>query len=135
MNRSIRTALEWSKTGADFLQLDPAEAPAGGLSTWLAGKLRDAIADGRLPIGSRLPASRMLAAELHVSRGVVTDAYQRLSENGQLVARGRAGTVVAEVWIPDRPARPITTAPLQTAVWFSRVSGGENCWLGRSRAA
>jgi DNA-binding transcriptional MocR family regulator len=132
MNRSIRTALEWSKTGADFLQLDPAEAPAGGLSTWLAGKLRDAIADGRLPIGSRLPASRMLAAELHVSRGVVTDAYQRLSENGQLVARGRAGTVVAEVSIPDRPPRPITTAPLQTADLFSSARGTGTLDLFRS---
>ena len=111
MNRSIRAAVERSKTGADFLQLDPAEAPAGGLSAWLAGKLRDAIADGRLPVGSRLPASRLLAAELHVSRGVVTEAYQRLSENGQLVAHGRVGTVVAAVPIPDRPARPAPSRP------------------------
>ena len=124
MDRSKRTAVERSKTGSDFLQLDPAEAPAGGLSEWLAAKLRDAIADGRLPVGTRLPASRLLAAELHVSRGVVTEAYQRLSENGQLVAHRRAGTVVAPVPEPlvptqDLSARPIPTAPLQTADPFS----------------
>ncbi|MFI9363877.1 PLP-dependent aminotransferase family protein [Kitasatospora sp. NPDC053057] len=82
------------ETGADFLQLDAADAPPGGLTDWLARRLREAVADGRLPAGSRLPASRVLAAELGVSRGVVTDAYRRLAESGQLAGRGRGGTVV-----------------------------------------
>ena len=43
-------------------------------------------------MGSKLPASRTLATELGVSRGVVTEAYQRLAEDGQVTARGRAGT-------------------------------------------
>ncbi|MFF2076704.1 PLP-dependent aminotransferase family protein [Kitasatospora sp. NPDC058162] len=85
---------EAGETGADFLQLDAAEAPPGGLTDWLAHRLREAVADGRLPAGSRLPASRVLAAELGVSRGVVTDAYRRLAESGQLAGRGRGGTVV-----------------------------------------
>ncbi|MGW4895427.1 MocR-like pyridoxine biosynthesis transcription factor PdxR [Kitasatospora sp. NPDC004240] len=80
--------------GADFLQLDAGEARPGGLSDWLAGRLRQAIADGSLPVGSRLPATRVLAQELRVSRGVVTEAYQRLAEAGQVAGRGRAGTVV-----------------------------------------
>ncbi|WBQ04871.1 MocR-like pyridoxine biosynthesis transcription factor PdxR [Kribbella sp. CA-293567] len=80
--------------GTDFLQLRPEEAPAGGLAEWLAGEFRAAIADGRLPLGSRLPATRQLAAELQVSRGVVTEAYQRLSEDGHVTGRGRAGTIV-----------------------------------------
>jgi GntR family transcriptional regulator/MocR family aminotransferase len=70
------------------------EAPAGGLAEWLAGSFRTAIADGRLAIGSRLPATRQLAAELQVSRGVVTEAYQRLTEDGHVTGRGRAGTIV-----------------------------------------
>ncbi len=41
----------------------------------LAGALRDSIRAGRLRTGVRLPASRALALELGVSRGVVTDAY------------------------------------------------------------
>ena len=42
--------------GADFLLLDPANAPARGLTDWLVNALRSAIDDGRLALGSRLPA-------------------------------------------------------------------------------
>src|SRR5882762_6184977 len=80
--------------GSDFLQLDIVDAPTGGLSDWLAGQLRLAISDGRLPLGSKLPATRVLAADLRVSRGVVTETYQRLTEDGHIVGRSRAGTVV-----------------------------------------
>ncbi len=81
-------------TGSDFLQLDVADAPRGGRAGWLAERLRDAIADGRLPVGTALPATRVLAAELHVSRGVVTEAYRRLAETGQVAGHGRSGTIV-----------------------------------------
>nr|WP_202886738.1 PLP-dependent aminotransferase family protein [Kribbella sandramycini] len=94
------------------MQLNPAEAPAGGLADWLTEELRAAIADGRLPIGSRLPASRRLSDELQVSRGVVTEAYQRLTEDGQLAGRGRAGTVVvAAPAVPPRERRGPAPAP------------------------
>ncbi|MFF4950479.1 PLP-dependent aminotransferase family protein [Streptomyces chattanoogensis] len=104
--------------GADFLQLNIGDAPTGGRSDWLARQLRLAISDGRLPVGSKLPATRVLAADLRVSRGVVTEAYQRLTEDGQVVGRGRAGTVVvaapltAPAPIPaDPPPPPPPTAP------------------------
>ncbi|MET9082822.1 PLP-dependent aminotransferase family protein [Streptomyces sp. NPDC004237] len=80
--------------GSDFLQLDIGHAPPGGRTAWLADRLRSAIADGRLPVGTRLPASRVLAEELRVTRGVVTEAYRRLAESGQIAGRGRLGTVV-----------------------------------------
>ncbi|MEU0270527.1 winged helix-turn-helix domain-containing protein, partial [Streptomyces sp. NPDC006307] len=75
------------------------------MSAWLADRLRRAIADGSLPVGSRLPATRVLAAELRVSRGVVTEAYQRLTEDGHVAGRRRGGTiVVASPVLPlDRP--------------------------------
>ncbi|MEE1941893.1 PLP-dependent aminotransferase family protein [Streptomyces sp. TRM 70361] len=95
--------------GADFLQLDTGQAPPGGLADWLADRLRLAIRDGRLPVGSRLPASRVLAAELRVSRGVVTDAYRRLGEDGHVAGRGRGGTVV--VAAPVRASAPPPPAP------------------------
>ncbi|MFE5585167.1 PLP-dependent aminotransferase family protein [Kitasatospora sp. NPDC056531] len=101
MNRSKGEAVDRSKElGADFLQLDAADAPPGGLTQWLARRLCEAVADGRLPAGARLPASRVLAAELGVSRGVVTDAYRRLAEAGQVVGRGRGGTVVVATPAP-----------------------------------
>lgn len=80
--------------GADFLQLDITAAPPGGRADWLAAELRRAISDARLPLGTRLPATRTLAADLGVSRGVVTEAYRRLAEDGHTTADGRAGTRV-----------------------------------------
>ncbi|MEU7898778.1 PLP-dependent aminotransferase family protein [Nonomuraea sp. NPDC049152] len=106
MNRSNQGASRRSITvGSDFLQLDAGDAPAGGLSDWLAGRLRLAMADGSLPVGGRLPATRVLAGELGVSRGVVTEAYQRLREEGHVAGRGRAGTVV--VAVPATPPQPL----------------------------
>ena len=81
-------------SGADFLQLDPAAAPARGLTGWLAGALRAAIADGRLPAGASLPATRALAGDLGISRGVIVEAYQRLTDEGLVSARPRTGTTV-----------------------------------------
>lgn len=44
--------------------------------------VRDAVRDGRLTAGTRLPSSRALAAELGISRGVVTAAYDQLIAEG-----------------------------------------------------
>ncbi|GIF44290.1 GntR family transcriptional regulator/MocR family aminotransferase [Actinoplanes xinjiangensis] len=52
------------------------------------------MAAGRLSPGSRLPATRLLAGELGVSRGVVVQAYQRLADEGLAEARTGSGTVV-----------------------------------------
>lgn len=115
--------------GSDFLQLDIGRAPAGGRTDWLADRLRAAIADGRLAVGSRLPASRVLAAELRVSRGLVTEAYQRLAETGQVAGRGRAGTVVVAAPVtggqppsgPARSALPDPVDPFGTREWGALV--------------
>src|SRR5260370_37147127 len=77
--------------GADFLQLSPAAAPVRGLTAWLADAIRAAIMDGRLRAESPLPASRLLAGDLGVSRGVIVEAYQRLAGEGPVHARPRAG--------------------------------------------
>ncbi|MEU6772281.1 PLP-dependent aminotransferase family protein [Streptomyces sp. NPDC046759] len=94
------TPASGAAVGSDFLQLDVGEAPPGGRTAWLADRLRSAIADGRLPVGTRLPASRVLAEELRVTRGVVTEAYRRLAESGQIAGRGRRGTVVVAAPAP-----------------------------------
>ncbi|HEY1915231.1 MAG TPA: PLP-dependent aminotransferase family protein [Streptosporangiaceae bacterium] len=109
MDRSNQARAERSEPGSDFLQLSIGDAPAGGRADWLARQLRLAVSDGRLPVGTRLPASRALAADLGVSRGVVTEAYQRLSEDGHVAGRGRAGTTV--VTAPVAPVAPAPPAP------------------------
>ncbi|KOV63561.1 GntR family transcriptional regulator [Streptomyces sp. MMG1121] len=57
--------------------------------------LRDAIRDGRLTPGTRLPATRRLAADLGVSRGTAKSAYDQLVAEGYLTARQGSGTRVA----------------------------------------
>ena len=57
--------------------------------------LRDAIRDGRLRTGAPLPSSRALAAELGVSRGVVSAAYDQLAAEGYLQTRQGAPVRVA----------------------------------------
>ena len=98
--------------GADFLQLSPAAAPVRGLTGWLADAIRAAIIDGRLRAGAPLPATRLLAGDLGVSRGVVVEAYQRLADEGLVSARSRAGTRVLGVSRPEeRRPRPAERWP------------------------
>lgn len=58
----------------------------------LAGAVRGLLADGRLPLGVRLPAERELAAALGVSRTTVAAAYRLLRESGHLTSRRGAGS-------------------------------------------
>jgi len=110
VTRSKSDASDRSTTaGSDFLQLNIEDAPTGGISDWLAEQLRLAISDGRLPLGSRLPSTRLLAGDLRVSRGVVTEAYRRLVEDGQVAGRGRGGTVVVAAPLAAPAAAPRAT--------------------------
>src|SRR5215469_4425296 len=70
--------------------------------------IREAIRAGRLPRGSAVPPSRMLAADLGVSRGVVVEAYQQLTAEGYLASHAGGYTRVAA-----GPAAP-AAAPPQT---------------------
>lgn len=72
------------------------EETAGPLHGRLEAGLRSAIRDGRLPPGTRLPPSRLLAVDLGLSRGVVVEAYAQLVAEGYLTARTGAGTWVAD---------------------------------------
>lgn len=71
----------------------------------LRDALRRAIQDGRLAAHAVLPASRQLAGDLGVSRGVVTDAYEQLAAEGYLEVTERRRPVVAAV-VPTTPAVP-----------------------------
>ncbi|MDH2426608.1 PLP-dependent aminotransferase family protein [Sphaerisporangium sp. TRM90804] len=96
--------------------------------------LRDAVRDGRLAPGTRLPSTRVLAAEAGLSRNTVSAAYDQLVAEGYLTARRGSGTSVAEVAArrPDtapagrepasprhdlRPGRPDVTA-FPRAAWL-----------------
>jgi GntR family transcriptional regulator/MocR family aminotransferase len=89
------------RSGSDFLHLSPATAPAKGLTTWLVDAVRAAVREGRLAEGARLPPTRLLAADLGVSRGVVVEAYQRLADEGLVQSRTGVGTVVTSLTAPE----------------------------------
>jgi GntR family transcriptional regulator / MocR family aminotransferase len=82
------------------------------LADGLADALRHAVRGGRLPAGTRLPASRSLAGDLAVSRGVVVRAYEQLVAEGYLQAHTGRGTVVSEV----RAVGSATPAPVRPFV-------------------
>ncbi len=61
----------------------------------IARQLKQAIGDGELPPGSRLPSGRTMALELGVARATVENAYGELVAQGWLERRGQAGTFVS----------------------------------------
>ncbi len=87
-------AIQWSGLGPELLlRLDrDSDQP---LRSQLETGLRDAIRDGRLQAGERLPSSRELARELGVSRGLVQECYGQLLSEGYLDSRVGSATRVA----------------------------------------
>jgi GntR family transcriptional regulator / MocR family aminotransferase len=77
--------------------------------------LRDAVRDGRLAPGTRLPPTRALCDQLGVSRGIVVDAYAQLAAEGYLRTRRGGGTTVAELASPPIAGPPTrgATAPVR----------------------
>ena len=80
---------------ASWFHLD--RAPGETLRAALGRTLRDAIGEGSLRPGARLPSSRRLAEHLGVSRGVTSDVYAQLSAQGYIVVGDRSAPVVADV--------------------------------------
>lgn len=91
----------------------------------LAQTLRDQIASGQLPQGSRLPGQRDLAEQHGVSRAVVRAALGELEAEGLLEARRPIGTFVRERHLePYQPdPRPVSAA-LRVYLDQLRSSGG-----------
>src|SRR5687768_16566678 len=69
--------------------------PSKPRNVQLALALSQAIRDGRLAAGSRLPPTRDAAQQLGLGRNTVVDAYAELTAEGLLESRGRQGTFVA----------------------------------------
>jgi GntR family transcriptional regulator/MocR family aminotransferase len=80
------------------------ELSGPGLRSGLTDALREAVRSGRLAPGSRLPASRTLAADLGIARSTVTEGYAELVAEGWLTAQQGSGTRVAERAAPRRAA-------------------------------
>ncbi|WP_454836533.1 MocR-like pyridoxine biosynthesis transcription factor PdxR [Pseudomonas lini] len=82
-----------------------------GLSRQLYQALRMRVLDGRLASGTRLPASRDLAAALSISRNSVVRAYDQLYAEGFIEGRVGDGTYVAQL-----PQAAVSVKKLSTKV-------------------
>src|SRR5436305_12942346 len=72
-------------------------AGRGPLFDRLAAALVQATEQSALPPGGELPAERVLARELDVSRSTVVAAYRELRERGVAATRHGSGTVMRNV--------------------------------------
>jgi len=98
-------AIQWSGLGPELLlRLDrDSDQP---LRSQLETGLRDAIRDGRLQPGERLPSSREFARELGVSRGLVQECYGQLLSEGYLDSQAGSATRVAARAYPAAAPAP-----------------------------
>ncbi|MBC7953210.1 MAG: PLP-dependent aminotransferase family protein [Rhodospirillaceae bacterium] len=93
------------------LQISVDRAVTVPLTTQIHGAIRDAIRDGRLTGGARLPSWRDLAAQLGVARGTVRAAYERLIDEQLIVGMGAAGTRVAAQAVAAAPDAGTSDTP------------------------
>ncbi len=75
------------------------------LAEQLVASIRAAIRAGRLTAGAALPSSRGLAAELGISRSLVSEAYSQLAAEGYLTTRQGAPVQVSAT-VRTAAARP-----------------------------
>src|SRR5258708_5404033 len=85
----------------------------------LANGLRDAIRAGRLAPATKLPSTRVLPADLGVSRRLVVDAYSQLTAEGFLISRHGSGTRVATVDAASAPERDTAETARQFDIDFA----------------
>jgi GntR family transcriptional regulator/MocR family aminotransferase len=116
------------------LVLDPRSSEPLYLQVYRA--LRRAVLAGELPPGTRLPATRALAAELSVARNTVLAAFDQLLAEGYVEGRVGDGTYVARALPADLPrampeipatppARPALSRLGQALAGFPRLSGSD----------
>lgn len=94
--------------------------PGQGLARQLYQALRVRILDGRLASGTRLPASRELAALLGISRNTVTRALDQLYAEGYVAGRVGDGTYVAEL-ARSRPTPSPAVTPAASSPALQRL--------------
>ncbi|MCG8559335.1 MAG: PLP-dependent aminotransferase family protein [Hyphomicrobiales bacterium] len=90
-------------------------------------QLRDAILSGRLAAGTGVPASRVMARQLSVSRNTVLAAVEQLAAEGYLEARQGVGTVVAvrlseDLVRPERAEGAVRPPPHRVSRLAQRVA-------------
>lgn len=111
----------------------------GALYLQIYRALKQQILGGRLKAGVRLPASRVLATNLGVSRNVILQAYDQLKAEGFISGRVGAGTRVAkQLFLTDDLAHIAAdkpgAVPTPEVRLTTRAAIGLEHWRTRSRS-
>ncbi|MQS12957.1 PLP-dependent aminotransferase family protein [Streptomyces kaniharaensis] len=133
----------WTTFGGDLhLDLTERRAAGAGLRAALEDALREAVQDGRLGPGTRLPSSRVLGEDLGIARNTVVEAYGQLTAEGWLTSRQGSGTTVAERAAPSAGRQEARPAAEQRAVRHDLTPGRpdvslfpRSAWLAAARRA
>lgn len=79
----------------DFIRLERTSSETLYLQLYRA--VRDAVSDGRMAAGERMPSIRRLSEDLDISKTTVETAYNQLITEGYLEARPQKGCYVANL--------------------------------------
>jgi GntR family transcriptional regulator / MocR family aminotransferase len=110
----------------------------GSLGRDVERAVRQAICDGRLAIGARLPSTRALAHDLGVARGTVSGAYAQLAAEGYIMLR--PGAVSEVIWVPPAIEPPSVPELYGIPTWDLRPGSPDSsgfprqAWVRTTRA-
>ncbi|BDZ64256.1 MocR-like transcription factor YczR [Agromyces mangrovi Wang et al. 2018] len=97
----------------------------------LAARIRLLVIDGRIAVGTRLPAERELAARLGLSRTTIAAAYARLRESEHLESLRGSGSVTRLPAAHITPLHPTGADSLD----FTKAALPALPWLGEAARA
>jgi GntR family transcriptional regulator len=105
-----------------------------GVAPWrqVRDQLVRLISGGVLPVGSRLPTIRQLAADLGLAAGTVARAYRELETSGVITTARRQGTVVAA--LPSHAPDPLSAAAAEFVAIARSLGASEGEALNAVRA-
>lgn len=114
----MRTSRRGRSTPDLLLSLELEKKSDQPLHRQLGKQVRQAILEGRLLPGTRLPSTRTLANVFHISRNSVVVAYEELCAEGYLIGIAGSGTCVADDF-PPLP-RPLQSNVRHSPRWLQR---------------
>jgi GntR family transcriptional regulator/MocR family aminotransferase len=119
--RSTLAALDETSQPLELLLSVSRESP-GTLGAQIEDQFRQAIREGALRAGARVPSTRDLARQLGISRRVAVDAYSQLAAEGYLTLRQGARPHVSEAAAVAVQTETHTPPPVLRARYDFRTS-------------
>lgn len=95
----------------------------------IAHELKAAIADGRYPVGAKLPTEAELCTQFDISRFTAREAVRVLSVAGLVTRRQRVGTVVAA--LPDDARYSYETRSVRDLLQYARDTELRFAYVGK----